>query len=175
VGRTHSKKKQLIPLDQWRPILSVTEVKYVNLQYGDCTAEITSIRERHGLTIHDWDDADPLKDLDSHAAQIAALDLVIATDNAAVHMAGALGVPVWVIISKAPNWRWMTEREDSPWYPSVRLFRQKAFGNWEDVIMRITAEMTRLSRHAGESPRDHGLAESRAKQPLPILMREDGS
>ena len=74
------------------------------------------------LAIHDWEDADPLEDLDNFAAQIASLDLVISVDNSTVHMAGALGKPVWVLLSYVPDWRWMLTRDDSPWYPQVNFF-----------------------------------------------------
>ncbi len=67
------------------------------------------------------------------------LDLVIAVDTAAVHCAGALGVPVWVALAFLPDWRWLWQREDSPWYPTMRLFRQKTAGDWDEVFERIVA------------------------------------
>jgi tetratricopeptide (TPR) repeat protein len=124
-------------LEQWSKLFSIKEAHFINLQYGDCTAEIKEIQERLGVTIHDWEDADPLKDLDGFAAQIAALDLVITVDNATVHMAGALGVPVWVLLSYACEWRWMLQFEDTPWYTSVRLFRQSSFGDWDGVFEHV--------------------------------------
>jgi len=85
-------------LKQWSSLFSVPGVYFINLQYGDCSGEIREAKEQLGITIHDWDDADSLKDLDGFAAQVAALDLVISVDNATVHMAGALGVPVWTLL-----------------------------------------------------------------------------
>ena len=87
--------------------------------------------------MHDWEDADPLRDLDGFAAQVAALDLVISVDNTTVHFAGALGRPVWTLLPAVPDWRWQLQRDDSPWYPSMRLFRQRRPGDWAHVISTI--------------------------------------
>lgn len=124
-------------LGQWTKLFSVPGIHFVNLQYGDCRGEIGEAREKMGVTIHDWEDADPFKDLDDFAAQIAALDLVISVDNSTVHMAGALGVPVWTLLPFACDWRWMREFEDTPWYKSVRLLRQESPGDWNGVFDRI--------------------------------------
>ena len=78
------------------------------------------------------------------AAVLANLDLVVTVDTALAHCAGALGVPTWVALAYVPNWRWFLDREDSPWYPSVRLFRQSAPGDWEEVFDRIAAEVEQL-------------------------------
>ena len=71
------------------------------------------------------------------AAIISQLDLVIGSDTAVIHLAGALHVPTWVALSVAPDWRWMLNRDDSPWYPSMRLFRQHQCGDWSDVIQSM--------------------------------------
>ena len=68
------------------------------------------------------------------AALMQQLDLVIAVDTAVVHLAGALGRPVWVMLPFSPDWRWLLDREDSPWYPTMRLFRQPSFGDWPAVV-----------------------------------------
>ncbi|NJL42778.1 MAG: glycosyltransferase family 9 protein [Pseudanabaena sp. SU_2_4] len=65
------------------------------------------------------------------------MDLVITVDTAVAHLAGALGKPVWVMLPFAADWRWMLGREDSPWYPTMRLFRQRQNGDWEDAIERV--------------------------------------
>jgi hypothetical protein len=71
--------------------------------------------------------------------------LVITSDTSTAHLAGALGVPVWVALSTSPDWRWLLDRDDSPWYPSMRLFRQSRPGGWADVFQRIKAELATLA------------------------------
>jgi tetratricopeptide (TPR) repeat protein len=121
-------------LSPWAGLFQLPGVHFINLQYGDCTQELQNVKQDLGVTIHDWKDADPLNDLDGFAAQIAALDLVISVDNSTVHMAGALGVPTWALLPKACDWRWMGGFEDSPWYSSIRLFRQHVHREWGDVF-----------------------------------------
>lgn len=79
------------------------------------------------------------------AALVAALDLVITVDTSIAHLAGALGKPAWVLLSHYPDWRWLLERTDSPWYPTLRLFRQETLGDWEPVIDRVREELGKLS------------------------------
>ena len=78
-----------------------------------------------------------IKDFAAAARIIGQLDLIITCDTATAHLAGGMGKPVWVLLPFAPDWRWLTEREDSPWYPTARLFRQKATGDWTDVIANV--------------------------------------
>ena len=85
---------------------------------------------------------DELADLTDTAALLSQLDLVISVDTAVVHLAGALGRPVWVLLPFAPDWRWLLDRDDSPWYPTARLFRQTAIGDWASVLSRVRDELT---------------------------------
>ena len=135
------KLSRSISLEQWSQVLSVSGVHFVNLQYGECAKEIEEAEAKYGMKIHDWDDADPMKDLDNFAAKIAALDLVISVDNSTVHMAGALGVPVWTLLPFACDWRWMQDVEDTPWYKSVKLCRQSTLGDWESVLERVEHDL----------------------------------
>ena len=84
------------------------------------------------------------KDWADTAAIVANLDLVISVDSAVAHLAGAMGKPFWVLLYKSPDWRWLRDREDSPWYPTARLFRQSTLGNWQDVVTRVASELRRL-------------------------------
>src|SRR5262249_52712126 len=79
------------------------------------------------------------------AAIISHLDLVISSDTSIAHLAGALGKPVWVLLSFNPDWRWLLGREDSPWYPTARLFRQSVRDDWNGVVARVGAELGRLT------------------------------
>lgn len=80
------------------------------------------------------------------AAIICNLDLVITVDTLAAHLAGALGKPAWVLLNYAADWRWMTDRRDSPWYPSIRLFRQPSPGNWDTVINVVQQELRQWAK-----------------------------
>ena len=86
----------------------------------------------------------PLTDLESFAAQVAAMDIVISVDNSTVHFAGALGVRVWTMLPAVPDWRWGLESDSTCWYPTMRLFRQADRGKWEPVISRIAEELGSL-------------------------------
>ena len=95
--------------------------------------------------MHLIDLQDEQKDFADTAAIVANLDLVISIDTSVAHLAGAMGKPVWILLNNSPDWRWLLDREDSPWYPSARLFRQSAFGNWQDVLTRVERELRDLA------------------------------
>jgi ADP-heptose:LPS heptosyltransferase len=75
------------------------------------------------------------------AALMSALDLIITSDTATAHLAGALGLPAWVVLAANADWRWLLERNDSPWYPSLRLLRQRVAGDWDEVFARVAGEL----------------------------------
>ncbi len=79
------------------------------------------------------------------AAILRNIDLLITSDTAAAHLAGALGVKTWVALQRVPDWRWLWEREDSPWYPTMRLFRQPRHGDWASVFQRMAGELAQLA------------------------------
>ncbi len=140
-GHVTKTKIRSTHLLQWRDILSVADMHFVNLQYGACETELAEIKQSLGVDVHDWEDADPLQNLDNFAAQVAALDLIISVDNATVHMAGALGIEVWVLQPFVPDWRWLTGRDDSYWYPSMRHFQQLKHSDWTPVISKVQKEL----------------------------------
>jgi len=139
--RTELSRMRSTNFSQWQAVFSVPGVQFVNLQYGDCSRDIRELEEQRGICIHSWEDADQLRDLDDFAAQVADLDLVISIDNTTAHMAGAVGRPVWCLVPRVPNWRWMLDRDDSPWYPTMRLFRQKRTNDWEGVFSCVAGEL----------------------------------
>ena len=113
-------------------LFSLPNIEWVNLQVGEQTekAEVRSA----ALTLPEK----PLTNFAETTAVIRELDLVISVDTSVAHLAGALGHPVWILLPHAPDWRWMTERSDSPWYPTARLFRQSIPGDWKAVISDVT-------------------------------------
>ena len=122
-------------------LFDVPGARFVDLQYGDTADERAALTKATGKTLLHDDGIDQMADLDAFAAQVAAMDLAVSVSNTTVHVAGALGVPAWVMLSTAPMWRWMSDAEGSPWYPSVRLFRQARRGDWADVVKRIRAAL----------------------------------
>jgi len=82
-----------------------------------------------------------LDDFAATAERVSLLDLVISVDTSVAHLAGALNVPIWILLAKASDWRWLLDRDDSPWYPSVRLFRQQQVGDWKGVVYRVREEL----------------------------------
>jgi tetratricopeptide (TPR) repeat protein/ADP-heptose:LPS heptosyltransferase len=152
-GKPLESRKRTIPLDRWAGIFSIPGVQFINLQYGDVSAEIASAKARLGVEIHDWEDADPLIDIDGFAAKIAALDLVISVGNATVHVAGAVGTPAWTLLPMVPSWRWMLSGEQSPWYANVRLLRQSRQDDWGPVLTRVASMLReRVGASAGVPP-----------------------
>ncbi len=133
-----------MPLSEWLPVLRVPHANWVNIQYGPCDALLRKMADDYGVIIHDWDDLDQTRDMESMAALLSELDLVISVNNSAVHLAAALGRPVWLLLPLAADWRWMVRRVDSPWHPSVRLFRQTTRREWANIFGPLRAKLTRL-------------------------------
>jgi tetratricopeptide (TPR) repeat protein len=129
-----------IPLREFAPLARVPGVRLVSLQKGFGSDQLHAVRDTmEVLDFGDRLDADGAF-LDT-AAIMAHLDLVVTSDTAVAHLAGALGVEVWMAVSMAADWRWMRGRDDSPWYPTMRLFRQRHWGQWGDVFQRMAGEL----------------------------------
>jgi hypothetical protein len=141
-----------IPLEQLAPLVKLEGVTFYSLQMG---APADQLKQR-GSQARVIDLREEQKDFADTAAIVANLDLVISIDTSVAHLAGAMGKSVWVLLCKSADWRWMLEREDSPWYPTARLFRQSTMGNWQDVVTRIEHELRKLVAQAdkptAESP-----------------------
>ena len=129
-------RRRSIALAQLAPLLAIKDVAWHSLQVGDRAAELAGIPA--GAVI---DLSPQLTDFAETAGAILNLDLVIAVDTAVAHLAGALARPTWIMIAFSPDWRWLLNRDDSPWYPSVRLYRQPAPGDWDNVIARVAADV----------------------------------
>ncbi|NQU60830.1 MAG: tetratricopeptide repeat protein [Rhodospirillales bacterium] len=152
-GNERSGPRKSMTLTDWAPLAGISGVTLIDLQYGDWAAERQAFEETTEATgtsiLHDAG-IDQMADLDAFAAQIAAMDVVISISNTTAHMAGALGVPVWVLLNTSPLSCWMLEGDDSPWYASARLVRQTDPDDWARVIERAAAELAKL---AGARPK----------------------
>jgi Tfp pilus assembly protein PilF len=149
-GRTTYREDRYrsVPLSQFAPLAQVSGVRLFSLQKGLGSEQISSVRE--GFHVVDLGSAadersGPFMDT---AAIMKNLDLIVTTDTASAHLAGALGVPVWCALRSSPDWRWLADRVDSPWYPTMRLFRQKSAGDWPGVFRGMAAELSRLAGKA---------------------------
>ena len=128
-----------IPLTQFAPLARVPGVHLFSLQKGPGAEQLAALTDRFPVT----DLGGCLDDFRDTAAILKNLDLVVSVDTSVAHLAGALGIPVWVALHFTAEWRWLTGREDSPWYPTMRLFRQTRLGQWEDVFRRIAEALRR--------------------------------
>jgi tetratricopeptide (TPR) repeat protein len=125
-----------IPLREFAPLAAVSQVRLLSLQRGHGAEQLAEPLLAFNVQTFDEDFDRSGAFLDT-AAVMQAVDLVVTSDTAIAHLAGALGVPVWVPLPYSPDWRWMLERSDSPWYPTMRLFRQKTVGRWDNVFAEI--------------------------------------
>jgi Flp pilus assembly protein TadD len=122
---------------QIAPLLALSHVRWISLQKTDDPAKLADPASKARLT--DW--TDEITDFADTAALIENLDLVISVDTSVAHLAAAMGKPVWLLNRFAGCWRWLRDRDDSPWYPTLRLFTQSQRGNWDDVLARVAAEL----------------------------------
>ncbi len=129
-------------LTQLAPLGAVSNVWFCSLQKGPAAADTVAPPE--GLQIIDW--TAELQDFADTASLIANLDLIICCDTAVAHLAGAMGKPVWLLLPFVPDWRWLLDREDSPWYPSMRLFRQPKAGDWQSPVRQVSRELRKLAK-----------------------------
>lgn len=120
-------------LDDLRPLLDDVGARFVSLQVGAGREQLTEFDDR----IIDAGARIDAKSFADAAAIIANLDLVITVDSAVAHLAGAMGKPVWILLPKSSDWRWLKDRDDTPWYPQARLFRQNKAGDWGGVVARL--------------------------------------
>jgi tetratricopeptide (TPR) repeat protein len=129
-----------IALERFASVLSIPGVEFVNLQKEARAEQAAVLRAGNVLQI-----GDELRDFADTAAVVSLLDLIISVDTSVAHLAGALGRPVWVLLPFSPDFRWLLERDDSPWYPTARLFRQPRVGDWDSVLERVRRALTPMS------------------------------
>ena len=130
-----------IALGEFLPLLR-SPGKFVSLQYGDCTEDLDALKQTYGVSLPHWQDA--LEDYDETAALVCALDLVISVCTAVIHLSGALGKPVWVLVPAVPEWRYLDHGDTLPWYPSARLYRQAhTKSGWGSVLNQVMHQLAR--------------------------------
>ena len=143
-GGTQSTRRRLrsLELSDLLPVLRVPGFQFVCLQYGDCAGELEQLRAEHGIRVAYAKEA--IADYDETAALCAALDLTVSVCTAVIHLNGALGKPVWVMVPAVPEWRYGRSGERMPWYPSVRLLRRAEQGDWTPVFEAVADGLSRL-------------------------------
>jgi hypothetical protein len=127
-----------IDLSAWEGILGLPGVTFYSIQVGKGSEQLPRYADR----IHDL--APELTSWSRTAAALMELDLIITVDTSVAHLAGALGRSTWICLGAAPEWRWMLESADTPWYPSARLFRQERAGDWGNVFAEIAVALREL-------------------------------
>jgi tetratricopeptide (TPR) repeat protein len=140
---THrSDRDRSIPLAHFEPLARVPDVKLVSLQKRDGLDQLANVPFEVRQLPDDWDETDGA--FVDTAAILSTLDLVICADTAVAHLAGAMGKPVWLALSTRPDWRWLRKGTATPWYPTMRLFRQSEPGDWAPVLEQMAQEVARL-------------------------------
>jgi tetratricopeptide (TPR) repeat protein len=134
-------RQRSIPFEQFAPLLAVPGIRFVSLQKDARATDACALREQ-GKVI---DLGVDLKDFSDTCAAISQLDMVVTVDTAVAHLAGAMGKPVWILLPYVPDFRWLLDCTDSPWYPSARLFRKSKGSDWAEVVSRVKSELTTTS------------------------------
>jgi ADP-heptose:LPS heptosyltransferase len=134
-------RNRSMPLDRFATLLSVPSVNFVAVQKEVSEPHATILREHGVIQL-----GQEFEDFSDTAAVIAMLDLVIAVDTSVAHLAGAMGKAVALLVPFSPDWRWLLDRTDSPWYPSMRLFRQTAIDDWSGPLDRLRQELVDAAR-----------------------------
>ena len=140
-------RNRSLPLERLAGVLSVPGIDFVSIQ-KDVSAAQSEFLEGHGVRQL----GHAFADFSDTAAVVALLDLVVAVDTSVAHLAGAMGRGVALLIPYSPDWRWLLDRSDSPWYPTMRIFRQDAIGNWDAPLGRLQNELLGVARRGARRP-----------------------
>ncbi|QRY82152.1 glycosyltransferase family protein [Pseudomonas sp. PDNC002] len=143
---SNEKQSRRIPIADLGVLAALPDVQLINLQYGDTRAEREEARA-NGFDIYNDDSVDPLHDMDRQAAQLCALEAVVSIDNTTVHLAGALGVPTYMLLQLNPNWRWGLQEGPSYWYPSVQRVRNPVLNEWRATLARVAEQLQDSKTH----------------------------
>ncbi len=147
-----------LPLAAFAPLAALPNVRLISLQKGAGAEQLAKLPQGMIVeTLGDDFDAGPDAFVDA-AAAMAHCDLIVTCDTSIAHLAGALGLPVWVALKKVAEWRWLRDRADSPWYPTMRLFRQRERGDWREPLARIAASVAPLAKLDSSASRREAVA-----------------
>ena len=147
-GAGHPNDKfRSLSLEDLLPVLQTADCDFFSLQVGPRAADLAALPA--GIRVTDI--GSHVRDFADTAAVMRQLDLIISVDTSTLHLAGALARPAWALLPYAPDWRWLLQREDTPWYPTMRLFRQVALGDWAGVLKRVQDELSRVAGRYCES------------------------
>lgn len=150
-------RRRSLTFDRLAPLLALPDIRFHSLQVGPAADQAAS-----------WpqvaDHAADLRSFDDTAALVAALDLVIAVDTSTAHLAGALGRPVWMLSRFDGCWRWLTGRDDTPWYDSMRLYRQTVAGDWTDPVARLATDLRNWSGRWTSERREASLGSNKKRE-----------
>jgi hypothetical protein len=135
------KSSKSCPFTLLAPLFQTPDTVFFSLQKGDIRKQLPQSLIPENFI--DW--SDELQDFADTAALIDNLDLVISIDTSVAHLAGGMGKPTWVLLRRVPDWRWLLDRRDSPWYPTARLFRQPLPGDWASVVDEMSMELNSLA------------------------------
>lgn len=136
-------RNRSLPLAAFAPLAAIPGVTLVSIQKGPPAAQAEA--PPAGMTLVNL--SPEIADFADTAAILSRLDLLLTVDTSVAHLAGALGRPVWVLVTHSPDWRWLLGRDDSPWYPSLRLFRQDRPGLWAPVLEQVAHHLRILTGH----------------------------
>ncbi|MCP4268491.1 MAG: tetratricopeptide repeat protein [Candidatus Brocadiaceae bacterium] len=142
---TYKDRFRSCSLADFAPLAAIHGITFYSLQKGPASREVLNPPERMKIINLD----NELKDFADTAAVMQNLDLVISTDTAVVHLAGALGKPIWTLLHSAPDWRWFLNREESPWYPGMRLFKQAKHNDWTEVFEQVERRLLNIKVSCG--------------------------
>jgi tetratricopeptide (TPR) repeat protein len=157
-----------LDLAELQPLFALPGIRFFSLQFGPRSTDIV----RLGLTEQLTDLAPHISNFADTAAALTELDLLVCVDTSSAHLAGALGLPVWLLVPWMPDWRWLLEREDSPWYPSLRILRQPRYRDWANVVDRLAHDLKELAAPASAAgKRRLASADFLVEEGRPLLER----
>ena len=135
-----------LSLEKLATIFDPEKICLVNLQYGDISEDIDTLKLKTNMELIQYDSIDNFNDLDGFASLIDACDFVVTADNSTIHLSSALGKKALLLLPYVANWRWSLDRNDSPWYPSVKLYRQEKINDWDGPLQNLNTELKMIDK-----------------------------